>query len=89
MLRILILAAALLIGGTGCSKNPSQAGAEATLPELNRAMQMWFMTQGSYPTDVNQLTNSPALKGKHLPAPPAGKKLALDPVAHEITYVDQ
>jgi hypothetical protein len=88
MPRILLLAAALLVGAMGCSKASSQKGAEASLPELNRALQMWLMGHGSYPSDLGQLTNIPALKGKHLPAPPPGKKLAFDPVTRQITYVD-
>lgn len=89
MPRILLLAAALLFGAMGCSRAPSQKETEASLPELNRALQMWIMGHGSFPSDLGQLTNIPALKGKHLPAPPPGKKLAFDPVARQITYVDQ
>jgi hypothetical protein len=89
MSRILLLAAALLVGALGCSKAPSQKGAEASLPELNRAAQMWFMGHGSYPSDLGQLTNIPTLKGKNLPAPPPGKKLAFDPATRQVTFVDQ
>ena len=89
MLRILLLAAALLVGALGCSRSSSPTGVEASLPELNRALQMWLMGHGSYPSDLGQLTNIPALKGKRLPAPPPGKKLGFDAVTHQLTYVDQ
>ena len=88
MPRILLLAVALLVGAMGCSRAPSQKGTEASLPELNRALQMWLMGHGSFPSDLGQLTNIPALKGKQLPAPPPGKKLAFDPVAGPATDVE-
>lgn len=89
MPRILLLTVALLSGVVGCSRTSSRAETEASLPELNRALQMWVMGHGSVPSDLSQLTNIPTLKGKRLPAPPPGKKLAFDPGTRQITYVDQ
>jgi hypothetical protein len=88
MPRILLLAVALLVGAMGCSRVSSQKGAEASLSELNRALQMWLMGRGSFPSDLGQLTNIPALKGKHLPTPPPGKRLGFDPVTRQITFLD-
>jgi hypothetical protein len=89
MPRSLLLVAALLVAAMGCSRSTGQPEAEASLPELNRALQAWIMGHGSYPSDLNQLTNFPALKGKRLPAPPPGKKLALSSDARQIMYVDR
>jgi hypothetical protein len=89
MSKILLLAAALLTGTMGCSKASTQQGTEASLPELNRVLQMWRMAHGAYPHDLNELTNFPALKGKRLPSPPPGQKVALDPATHQVTFVTQ
>lgn len=89
MPKILLLAALLLVPALGCSRGPGPKEAEASLPELNRAAQMWRMAHGAYPSNLNELTNFPALKGKRLPSPPPGKKLAVDPVTRQIAFVDQ
>jgi hypothetical protein len=89
MSRILLFAVVLLVTAMGCSRGSTQKETEASLPELNRAVQMWHMGRGSYPRDLNQLTNLPALKGKRLPSPPPGKKLALDPNTHQVAFLDQ
>lgn len=83
---------ARLIGTlTGCSKNDrAETGEEATLPEINRALTTWgMMNSGPSPKTVYDLTNSPALKGKRPPTPPAGKKLALDAAKRQVVIVDQ
>jgi hypothetical protein len=89
MSKNLLLAAVLLVAALGCSKSTGAREAEATLPELNRALQAWIMAHGSYPSNVNQLTNFPALEGKRMPTPPPGKKLAVDPGTRQLTYVAQ
>jgi hypothetical protein len=91
MLRSLVLCllAATLVAGCSKGGTAGPKGPEASLVELNRAMQMWAMTKGSYPSDLSQLTNFPALHGKRLPTPPAGKKLAIDPATREVVFADQ
>jgi hypothetical protein len=80
-----LLAAALI----GCSKSGGTAR-EATLSELNRTLVAWStMNSGPPPAEVSGLTNSPALRGKRLPTPPAGKKFVIDPVRREVVLVDQ
>jgi hypothetical protein len=91
MLRPILLFCVLvaLVAG-GCSKGPSgQKGPEASLPELTRALQTWYMAKGAYPSDLNQLTNFPTLQGKCLPTAPAGKKLAIDPATRQVVFADQ
>ena len=79
---------ALMTGG--CSKGGSSPkGPEASLPELNRVLRTWAMAKGSYPADLNELTNFPTLRGKCLPAAPPGKKLAIDPATHQVVFADQ
>ena len=83
-----LLAAAL---AAGCSKGGAAGpkGPEATLPELNRALQGVAMSGRGYPSDLNELTNFPTLRGKRLPTPPPGKKLAIDPATHQVVFADQ
>jgi hypothetical protein len=81
--------ALLAVSLIGCSESDG-AVKEATLPELNRALVAWrTMNSGPPPAEVSGLTNSPALRGKRLPSPPAGKKFVIDPVRREIVLVDQ
>lgn len=90
MLKPLMLGVLLAAVAGGCSKGPSGAkGPEATLPELSRALQTWAVTTGSYPRDLTDLTNFPALRGKRLPTAPPGKKLGIDPATRQVTFVDQ
>jgi len=74
---------------SGCDRQSSRAGAEATLPELNRALRVWTMANGAAPKDVSQLTNFLALQGKSLPKPPPGKKLAIDSASRQVIFTDQ
>jgi hypothetical protein len=80
-----------LIALSACSRNGAPApGEEATLQELNRALMTWgMMDLGPAPSTVEQLTNSPALKGKRLPTLPPGKKLTIDFTRREVVVVDQ
>jgi hypothetical protein len=84
-----ILVSMLTLGlATGC-KRKAPARSEATLEDLNRALQVWSMTKPNPPQDVTDLTNSMGVRGKRLPQPPPGKKLAIDPVQHRVVWVDQ
>ncbi len=73
----------------GCGRQSSGPAVEATLPELNRAVRVWTMRNGTAPQDISQLTNFLALQGKSLPKPPPGKKLAIDPASRQMIFADQ
>jgi hypothetical protein len=73
---------------TGCGKNEGKSSDELTLEELNRALSVMVMA-GKGPTQVSDLTNFPALKGRKLPTPPPGKKLVLDPTTRQVVFADQ
>jgi hypothetical protein len=47
------------------------------------------MAKGAYPSDLNELTNFPTLRGKRLPVAPPGKKLSIDPATREVVFADQ
>jgi hypothetical protein len=80
----LIFAAMLALNGASCTKQSSVQSDEATLPELNRALQTWVMSRGSYPNEISDLTNFPALRGKQIPQLPPGKRLIVDPGSSQI-----
>ena len=78
----------LALALTGCSQREGAAARpEATMQELNAALDTWVMVKG-LPHSVSDLTNFPALKGKQLPAAPAGKKLAIDAAKRQVVFVD-
>ena len=59
------------------------------MDELNRAVRAWGMVNPAPLVQVSDLTNFPSLRGKRLPAPPAGKKLAIDPRNKQVVLVDE
>lgn len=75
-----------LLGTAGCSK-PSAPKGEVTLAELNRAMGVMSMSSAGLPRTIDELTKFPAFKGRPFPAPPAGKKFAIDPATRQIVVV--
>jgi hypothetical protein len=83
-----LVALLLVFVGAGCGSG-SSGGAEATVDDLNRAYKAWGMMRGSYPTNIYELTNHPALQGKRLPALPPGKRLILDGNARQIVVGDE
>lgn len=85
---LLLVALLLAFAGAGCGSD-SSGGAEATVDDLNRAYKAWGMMRGSYPTNIYELTNHPALQGKRLPNLPAGKRLILDVNARQIVVGDE
>jgi hypothetical protein len=88
--HILLFCMVATLATAGCSKGvSSRKGPEATLPEVNRALQTWVMAKGSIPSDLNELTNFPTLRGKSLPVAPAGKKLAIDSGTRQVVFADQ
>jgi len=80
----LILTTMLVLSGASCSKQSSVQRNEASLDELNRALQTWVMSRGGYPNEISDLTNFPTLRGKQLPQLPPGKKLIIDPTTSQI-----
>ena len=91
MFKPLLLSGVLIgLAAGGCSKGASTPkGPEASLPELNRALQTWVMAKGGFPADVNELTNFPTLQGKRMPAAPPGKKVAIDRATRQVVFADQ
>jgi hypothetical protein len=84
MLALVVCAAA------GCGRaNSTATGSEATVADLNRALAALAMMNKPCPADVSELTNFPALRGKTLPRPPAGKKLFIDPATRTVGLADQ
>lgn len=79
----------LALALAGCSKREAAGGRpEATMQELNAALDTWVMVKG-LPQSVSELTNFPALKGKQLPTAPAGKKLAIDIAKRRVVFADE
>lgn len=75
---------------TGCGRAKNSAtGSEATMVDLNRAVAAMTMMNGRCPASVSELTNFPVLRGKTLPLPPAGKKLAIDPATRHVVVADK
>ena len=63
---------------SACTERVVPVEEEATLEELNTALAVMLRTDGHYPENVCQLTNSPVLEGKTLPVLPAGQQLVID-----------
>jgi hypothetical protein len=89
MTKNLLLALVVALAVLGCGRKAQTNSGEATLDELNRALSVMTMGSARPPTDVNDLTNFPSLRGKRLPTPPPGKKLAIDPAQHQVVFVDR
>ena len=90
-LRNAFVASGLLLAlATGCG-HKNQAGVQnaASLEDLNRALSVVAMRNGTFPPPTNELAKFLALDGKTLPAPPPGKKLAFDPAQRRFVLVDQ
>jgi len=70
-----------------CSKKA--AGNEITLPELNRVLVVMAGSPTGAPQTVDELLQFPTLKGRPMPAAPAGKKYVIAPSGREIILVDR
>ena len=68
-------------------KSPSET--EATLPELDRALQSVAMVKGKLPEKVEELSEFIALQGKRLPTPPPGKKYVIDTTNRRVVLVSR
>ena len=89
MIRCLLLSLVVALAVVGCGKKGGKNSEEATLDDLNRALAVMSMGGARRPVEVNDLTNFPSLRGKVLPKPPAGKKLAIDQAHQMVVFVDQ
>lgn len=81
--------AALLAGCSKTSHDQTANKPEATLAELNSALDSWTMMKGALPPNVSALTNFPALRNKRLPAAPPGKKLAIDSATRQVVFIEE
>jgi hypothetical protein len=73
----------------GCGQKKTGAENAASLDELNRALAVVAMRSGSLPSSTNEVAAFLALSGKTLPAPPAGKRLVIDPSKRQFVLIDQ
>jgi hypothetical protein len=75
---------------TGCGRaSGSKVNGEVTVAEMNQALRMMAISPLGMPRTVDELTNFSTLKGRPFPAPPAGKKFAINPAAHQVIIVNQ
>lgn len=81
-----ICAAALL---AGCGKEHAAHAEGATLDELNRDLSTLILHDGGRLPGTNEISQFLAATGKTFPAPPAGKKIILDPIARKFVVQDQ
>ncbi|MEQ2008866.1 MAG: hypothetical protein ABMA26_18955 [Limisphaerales bacterium] len=58
---------------------------EQAVAEINRSLELWTFQRNQPPKDVNELVTAGYLQ--RLPAPPAGKKFAFDPVKMRVQLV--
>lgn len=88
MLKNILLAAFFGWAVLGCGKKAA-AGSEATLPELDRALQTVAMAKGRFPEKLEELNEFLALQKKRLPTPPPGKKFVIDSTNHSVVLISQ
>ena len=84
ILLITLCGAALV----GCGKKET-AASEASLVELDLALQSAAVANGKFPEKIDELSDFLALQGKRLPAPPPGKQFAIDSTNRTIILVSQ
>ena len=84
----LVLGLVLTLSGCGKKLSDTQHN-QATLVDLNRIVSTLITVGGGKPLDTNQVGAFLASEGKSFPVPPAGKKLAVNPVTGLYEFVDQ
>jgi hypothetical protein len=89
MTKYWLLVLVVAVVACGCGKQAGGNSGEATLDDLNRALSVMSMGGARRPVEVSDLTNFPSLRGKALPKPPAGKKLAIDRAQQQVVFVDE
>jgi hypothetical protein len=85
-IMVAIGVAALL---TGCGKGHTAHAQEATLDELNRDLSTLIFHDGGRLPGTNEFNEFLAATGKAFPAPSAGKKVVLDPIAKKFVIQNQ
>jgi hypothetical protein len=88
MLKHIILSLLIVAAVPGCSKKGGKS-AEATLEDLNRALQEYVAANSTYPGSVSELTNLPALQGKPLPTLEPGQMLVIDKQIGRVVLVGE
>ena len=88
MWKNILLLALISLSLAACGKKSSPE-TEATLPELDRALQSVAMAKGKLPEKVEELSEFIALQGKRLPAPPPGKRYVIDSTNRRVVLVAQ
>ncbi len=89
MIKNCLFVLLLTVAISGCGKKTAAKSGEATLEELNQVLSVMSMGASHAPTNVNQLTNFPTLRGKTLPQPPPGKKLVIDPSTRTVVFLSE
>ena len=88
MLKNIFLLALFGFAILGCGGNtPTES--EASLPEMDRALQTVAMAKGRFPEKVEELTEFLALQGKRLPTPSPGKKFMIDSTNRNVVLISQ
>ncbi|MEO7299532.1 MAG: hypothetical protein ABI042_13260 [Verrucomicrobiota bacterium] len=88
MWKNILLFALISFSLAACGKK-SSSETEATLPELDRALQSVTMAKGKLPEKVEELSEFMALQGKRLPIPPSGKRYVIDRTNRKVVLVSQ
>ena len=88
MLKNIFLLALIGLSLGACGKK-SVSETEATLPELDRALQSVAMAKGKLPEKIEELSEFMALQGKRLPTPPPGKRYVIDTTNRRVVLVSQ
>lgn len=84
-----LLALALIsLALAGCKKK-APVTSEASLPELDRALQSVAMAKGKFPEQVEDISEFLALQGKRIPTPLPGKKYVVDSTNRCVIVVSQ
>lgn len=97
-MRTLLLLCLLATGMTACKKRPSTVTPASVrpaappnpakdLPELTEAVRGYSMSQGKAPNTLEDLVKARCIE--RLPAPPPGKKYAIDGAKLEAVLVNQ
>lgn len=88
MWKNILLFALISFSLAACGEKTSSE-IEATLPELDRALQSVAMAKGKLPEKVEELSEFMALQGKRLPTPPPGKQYVIDTTNRRVVLVSQ
>ncbi|MBM3875322.1 MAG: hypothetical protein FJ386_01190 [Verrucomicrobia bacterium] len=71
----------------GVTVAPPPGAPEASVAELNRALELWIFQRNNPPKDLNDLVTAGYLK--RLPSPPAGKRFVFDTRSMTVQVADK